>query len=198
MYFVTICTGQRRFFFSRVLLRQLAEACWLAIPSHHTGVTLDEWVLMPNHLHGLIRIHDKPGAALDEHRRGVQLNAPTVENDDLTDALTDANPSTDSGSGGAPTRYSTISPRRGTLSVIVRTYKAAVTTACRSKGYIAFEWQRNYYEHVVRNARELDAIRRYIRLNPVRWHLDRDNPANARRLGPPLTIGDYLVDLELP
>jgi len=53
-------------------------------------------------------------------------------------------------------------------------------------------WQRNYYEHVIRNERELLAIRRYIRLNPDNWALDRDNPDNIRHLPPPETVEDYV------
>ncbi len=56
-------------------------------------------------------------------------------------------------------------------------------------------WQRNYYEHVIRNEPELHAIRRYIRDNPLQWSLDRDNPANIHHLLPPTTIEDYLADI---
>ncbi|MBN1991192.1 MAG: hypothetical protein JW953_00700, partial [Anaerolineae bacterium] len=57
-------------------------------------------------------------------------------------------------------------------------------------------WQRNYYEHIIRNRRELQAIRRYIRDNPARWELDRDNPKNFRRLRSPTRIEDYLADIQ--
>jgi hypothetical protein len=56
-------------------------------------------------------------------------------------------------------------------------------------------WQRNHYEHIVRNERELQAIRRYIDNNPTQWDLDRDNPNNSRRLQFPTKIEDYLVGL---
>jgi hypothetical protein len=91
--------------------------------------------------------------------------------------------------------FSVMSSRRGTLSVIIRTYEAAVTTACRDAKHAGFAWQRGYYEHVVRNERELDAIRLYIRQNPLKWVLDRDNPANTRRLAAPATVDEYLDDL---
>ena len=57
-------------------------------------------------------------------------------------------------------------------------------------------WQRNYYEHIIRNERELNAIRRYIRDNPAQWALDRDNPRNLRRLPPPKKVEDYLADIQ--
>jgi hypothetical protein len=115
-------------------------------------------------------------------RRGVQLNAPTTN--DRAEKTRDPDDV-----------FSMMSPRRGTLSVVVRTYKAAVTTGCRAAGHAAFGWQRGFYEHVVRNGRELEAIRRYIRDNPRRWALDRDNLANARGWPPPVAIGDYLAEL---
>ena len=83
-----------------------------------------------------------------------------------------------------------LSPQRHTLGVIIRTYKAAVTTACRSEQQ-DFAWQRGFYEQVVRHSRELEAIRRYIYENPLKWELDRDHPANMRRF-PPATMADYL------
>ncbi len=89
-----------------------------------------------------------------------------------------------------------MSPHRGTLSVIIRTYKAAVTTVCRRANHDEFAWQRNYYEHIIRNERELNAIRQYIRNNPLKWELDRDNPRNADRLLPPTRVEDYLAEIE--
>ena len=68
--------------------------------------------------------------------------------------------------------HSVISPQRGTLAVIVRTYKSAVTTRCLRAGYEDFGWQRNYYEHIVRDASDLDRIRQYIHDNPLHWELD--------------------------
>ena len=233
-YFVTICTRHRQTFFDRPEIRQTAEACWLGIPEHVSGVALDEWVVMPNHIHGIIVIvehaaskdaaatnTDHPGtgvqlnaqtendngmtslnsatppsegrtenilASPDHPGRGVQLNAPTAKIDGMT-SLT-LPPSRTAG-----TPYSAMSPRRNTLSVMVRTYKAAVTTSCRNADHADFSWQRNYYEHVVRNRAELDAIRRYILDNPAQWAFDRDNPINTRHLPPPTGVAGYLQDL---
>lgn len=175
-YFVTICTYQRELFFDDEVMRRCAEECWLSIPDHMPHVESDEWVIMPNHLHGIIVIAAEPGAGVqlpldtDGPRRGVQLNAPTSHVPTPTDRWT--------------------SLRRGTLGVIVRTYKAAVTTGCRSAHHPEFAWQRNYYEHIIRNERELRAIRQYITDNPLKWALDRDNPANARHV--PDTVAPYL------
>jgi len=154
-------------FFNDPVIRAPVEACWRAIPQHAQVIELDEWVIMPNHLRGILVIHD---------RGGVGPNAPTK---------------------GAPARrepdhpFSLLSPMRNTLPVIVRTYKAAVTAACREAGRSQFAWQRGYYEHVVRDERARDAVRRYIRQNPLRWSLDRDNPYSARCAAAPANDMDY-------
>jgi hypothetical protein len=57
-------------------------------------------------------------------------------------------------------------------------------------------WQRNYYEHIVRSDRELDAIRISIKANPLNWNLDRDNLENRHRIPAPDTVEEYLQDIE--
>jgi hypothetical protein len=57
-------------------------------------------------------------------------------------------------------------------------------------------WQRNYYEHIIRNDRELSNIRWYILNNPINWQLDRDNSQNVRTLSPPEMVEEYLTDVE--
>jgi len=78
-------------------------------------------------------------------------------------------------------RFSKISPYAKTLSVIVRTYKAAVTTSCRRAGKIEFAWQRNFYERIIRSEVELDQTRHYILDNPARWEEDEENPKHVQR-----------------
>jgi len=158
VYFVTICTHDRELFFDDPSIRQIAEECWLAIPAHFPRVRLDEWVVMPSHLHGILAFEEWQG-------RGVQLNAPTA---------------IPSQPRNHDNRFSVISPRSGTVGVVVRTYKAAVTASCRRWGRDEFGWQRNYHDHIVRDAAELVRIRRYIRANPLNWETDENNPANVR------------------
>ncbi|MFN8562226.1 MAG: transposase [Anaerolineae bacterium] len=141
-YFVTMCTQLRECFFDVPATRQIAEQSWIEIPQHFPGVELDEWIVMPNHVHAIILI------------AAVQ---PSQKRD-------------------AESRFSRISPNKRTLSVIVRTYKAAVTTQCRQAGEIEFTWQRNYYERIIRNAAELNTVRQYILDNPTKWDEDVENP----------------------
>ncbi len=104
-YFITICTYEKEDTFGEIIADEMrlsqegriAQQCWRQIPSHFEDAELDEFVVMPNHIHGIIILND--------HGRDVQLNVPTR-----------------------------LSPKKGSLSVIIRTYKAAVTTECRRKG----------------------------------------------------------------
>ena len=134
-YFVTICTRNRALFFEKEGVRVIAEKCWAELPDHFPIVQLDQWVIMPNHVHGIITIV--------ADCRGVQLNAPTQK-----PVIRDHN-----------NCFSAISPPSNTLAVIVRTYKAAVTILYRRAGYRNFGWQRDYYEHGVRTAEELNRVR---------------------------------------
>jgi len=72
-----------------------------------------------------------------------------------------------------------MSPHSGTLGVVIRTYKAAVTTLCRQAGQADFAWQRNYYERIIRDEDELNRARQYIMDNPQNWSSDMNNPNRA-------------------
>ena len=147
-YFVTICTQGHICLFGSIEKEEMclssngeiAKRCWEDIPKHCTGVELDEYVIMPNHMHGIIIIKE------NDHSRDVQLNVPTR-----------------------------LSPKKGTLSIIIRTYKAAVTTKCWRLGHNEFRWQSRFYEHIIRDDRELEKIRDYIINNPVQWQFDEEN-----------------------
>ena len=159
VYFVTICTQGRECLLGKVNegrvelteYGQIVQEEWSRSTSIREELSLGEFVIMPNHVHGLL--------AFEGQRRGVQLNAPTVRH--LT------------------RRHSVISPRPGTLPVLVRTYKAAVTTQCRRAGFSDFGWQRKYYDHIVRDEDDLSRVRQYIVDNPLQWELDEYHPAQT-------------------
>jgi REP element-mobilizing transposase RayT len=169
-YYVTICTHQQAVLFGdinngRIVLSsigKMAREYWLQIPNHFKFVELDEFVIMPNHIHGIIIINDRPGNGDDNNGngRGVRSNAPANAN---------VNPQN---------YFSQISAPSGTLGVIVRSYKSSVTRWCRKNKFEYFQWQRNYYEHIIRNEQELYQIRKYIRNNPAKWELDNEHPDN--------------------
>jgi len=103
---------------------------------------------MPNHLHGIIIIV------------GAQFIAPDKENHAVDPQ---------------PTKEDPIN-RSPILGKIIRTFKALASRRIRLSGSKEFGWQRNYYEHVIRNEDSLNKIREYIITNPLRWDLDRENP----------------------
>jgi len=161
-YFVTICTADRQNPLGRIegaemrlsQMGQVAEGCWQAIPDHFAGVALDAFIVMPNHVHGIIVISDE-GA---RHASPVPGDAEgAAERDEAARAK------------GAPAR---------SLGAIVGSYKAAVCRRIHEIGAVAGRsvWHRNYYEHVIRNARQLQRIRQYIAANPANWAVDRENP----------------------
>ncbi len=146
-YFVTICTLNREMLLgeiaedsqraSQLLLDghgRIATECWLWLAAQYPYVELDEWVVMPNHLHGILVLSDG---------RGGSRTAPTKPLGRLIGA------------------FKTVSTKRmndmrGTPGLPV--------------------WQRNYYEHIIRDEADLDRIRRYIAENPFRWADDENNP----------------------
>jgi REP element-mobilizing transposase RayT len=154
-YFVTVCTREREFLFGDVVgeeihpsrIGQIVTHCWDAIPDHFPWVGLDVSVVMPNHIHGIL--------VIKEHGRGVQLNAPT-------DSV-------------AHPPMGAISPRRYSLGLVIRTFKAAVTTEAKQAQLQVPIWQRGYYEHIIRGQHQLERARAYIATNPQRWELDKEN-----------------------
>jgi putative transposase len=164
-YYVTICVKEKRCDFGHVEndaivlsnLGKTAKEFWIQIPLHHDGVELDDYVVMPNHLHGILILND-------DSRRDLQLNVPATERSQLFNSKKEA--------------MAALSPKKGSLSVIVRTFKAAVTMWARGNRYQNFAWQARFYEHIIRNDADLTRIRTYIANNPLRWSLDEENPAS--------------------
>jgi len=159
-YYVTICTARKQPFFGKIVqakvilshMGNIAMKCWLDIPRHFPSFSLDKFIIMPNHVHGILWInlqHSKTASMKSIECRGVQLNAPTKSD-----------------------YYSQISPLKNTLGVIIRTYKAAVTTRCDKLSAFGFSWQRYYHDHIIRDKAELFAIRKYIINNPANWNDD--------------------------
>jgi len=150
-YFVTICTDDRQCLFGRVdnaemrlnHLGQIADECWRMIPAHFGNVELDAFVIMPNHVHGIIVITD------------VGVGA------------THASP--------LRTRNG---PKPRSIGAIIGSYKSGVSKRINEIRATPGPtiWQRDYYEHIIRNDASLDRIRLYIMNNPASWMLDRENP----------------------
>ena len=173
-YFVTIVTHGRECIFGEIVgdimhlsaWGEIAARCWQNIPHHFPHVGLDEWVVMPNHIHGIIIITNTDNVV------GAQHAAPLPGQHDPSPDTSPPAPLP----GQPGPRRTNIQP--GSLGAIIRSFKSAVTKRINAQRDTpgAPVWQRNYWEHVIRTERALDAIRRYITHNPARWHLDRYNP----------------------
>jgi putative transposase len=150
-YFVTICVFERKHLFGNVVdgemilneIGKLVKFTWLDLPRHNKNVELDEYIIMPNHIHGIIIIS---GAGLPQ---GAGLERAGLE-----PAPTDT-----AGHG---------------LSEIVRQFKTFSAKRVNQINNTAGTrlWQRNYYEHIIRNENDLLQIREYINNNPYNWEND--------------------------
>ena len=121
---------------------------------------------MPNHLHGIIIIDAADYSYKNKIRTGVACNAPTDNTTDNAPTIT---------FNDLINKMSIISPKPGELSTIIRSFKSAASRIIHKNQFYDFAWQRNYYEHIIRNEFELNRIREYIINNPLNWELDRNN-----------------------
>ena len=177
-YFVTVCTQNRACLFGDVVdnavrLNEyggIVLACWDEIPAHFAHVELDAFVVMPNHVHGIIVLTDGIHAA----------SFPPIT------------PVAPVGAQHAAPLSVSRTPRPrvqpGSLGAIVRAFKSAVTqcinaarrrgtgAACCAPTSTSPVWQGNYYEHVIRDEEALHRLREYIRDNPASWADDEENP----------------------
>jgi len=176
-YFVTICTKDRACLFGEVVDGKMrlndagnsVVAEWQFLTRRFAGVETDAFVVMPNHVHGIVFIlpedtNPRRGAI---HRASSGTSA--MERDAMNCAPTKAAYAHAGTMNHAPT-----------LGEIVRAFKAVTTRRIRQQGSTAFAWQRNYYEHIIRNEDSLARIREYIINNPLQWAMDRENPANFK------------------
>ncbi|WP_019504434.1 transposase [Pleurocapsa sp. PCC 7319] len=157
-YFVTICCYQRQCLFGDIVnglmqLNQYGEIVaetYQSLSFRYSYINLDEWIIMPNHFHGIIVLTDKPC-------RGVSRNAPT--------------PPINS------------KPKRKPLGRLIGAFKTVSTKKINliRNAPGSSVWQRNYYEHIIRNQKSLNNIRQYIINNPISWNVDQLHPNNPSK-----------------
>lgn len=156
-YFVTLCTYHKAPLFGKIVedimqlspFGDIAHVKWQDMPTHHTGLQCPVWVVMPNHLHGILVIENDHYAeeAEDEAlaRKTADANAPSLRN--------------------APA---------GSLGAIVGNYKSITTREVNQLRGTPGDrvWQSNYYERIIRDDIEYNRIASYIQTNPARWEKD--------------------------
>jgi putative transposase len=187
-YFITICIQNRECLFGNIIVGATPRACtemvlnqagnmiqtvWDEIPIHYPGIEIDEFVFMPNHIHGIIVI----GAV-----GATPCGCPVLSSRGCPDPGTGASGENDGqawGPGQAQGPAPTMNTGALALGDIVHRFKTMTTKryadGVKQSGWQSFAgklWQRNYWEHIIRNEMELNRIREYINDNPTQWESD--------------------------
>jgi putative transposase len=157
-YFITMVTHGRECLFGKIVhgemqlsaMGQIAEEHWRLIPEHFPHVALGAYVIMPDHVHGIIVIREN-GQATN--------SSPAVRATQWVATTATALPN---------------GPKRGSIGAIIGSYKMSVTRRVQREWNVSGVWQRNYYEHIIRNEAEHSRIHAYIEANPARWGMDKE------------------------
>jgi REP element-mobilizing transposase RayT len=169
-YFITLCSYNKECLFGEIkdeqmIMNDLGMIVfneWLKSAAIRSEITLDDFVVMPNHFHGIAVI--------------CRNDTPIDLTRNCAGGQTGDRPVAHTKQQGAPKS----GPRRESIGALLSGFKSAVTKQVnavrRTHGQPV--WQRNYYEHIIRNEESLCKIKEYILSNPMNWHRDRLNPVN--------------------
>jgi REP-associated tyrosine transposase len=185
VYFVTLVTKGRVCLFGEIIgeemringVGRVVQGEWKRLRDHFHNLRLDEFVIMPNHMHGIIEITEKEGAAhsfnnlvLNGYAGATRdLLDKSIENNDIEPIRAMVN------SGGSPLRSRPVRPHgpaAGSVGAIIGQFKSRVTKCLKLTGGV---WQRNYYEHIIRDDEDWERIHQYIWDNPQNWDQDEEH-----------------------
>jgi REP element-mobilizing transposase RayT len=155
-YFITICTKNKQEYFGDIIDNKMisnkyginARYCWFEIPKHFPNIELDEFQIMPNHIHGIIIIKNSNWITTNLSVGNAYMRS--LQNNHW--------------------QYRT----KMLLSKIIHEYKSAISRFIR-KYDSSFKWQKSFYDHIIRNEYSLYRIRQYIKGNPKNWEDERNN-----------------------
>ncbi len=158
-YFVTICTQNREHYFGDIVnykmelseIGEIAQTIWFKIPEQFPYVHLDAFVVMPNHIHGIVIIDKKD----DNGRIAINRDSTIITTKKIGGITGNKNPML-----------------HENLSRIIRWYKGRATFECRNI-HADFAWQPRFYEHIIRNNASYQRIDYYINNNPENWKEDK-------------------------
>jgi len=182
-YFVTICTKDRICYFGdvadyKMILNRvgyIAKNYWRQIPKHFEHVKLDAFIVMPNHIHGIIVINknkiindEMPFIGFNNNENGRGCGRYYDGRDEALPRLYDDDHNHDGNN---------ISPKPGSLPVIIGSFKSIVAKSIH-KLNVDFCWQARYHDHIIRDQISLFKIRHYIQDNPRKWQDDRNFKKN--------------------
>jgi putative transposase len=197
-YFITICTQNRQHFFGEIIdstiqgesimylndMGKMAEKYWMEIPQHFPFISLGNFVIMPNHMHGILII-DNPTVvqtrliASPQIIPQIETNDPSKEKTRLIASLSESTkPLTPTENDSPPTtKTGGITGDKNpmfheNISRIIRWYKGRCSFEIR-KIHSDFGWQSRFHDHIIRNATSFENIQNYISNNPQNWNKDK-------------------------
>ncbi len=148
-YFVTICTQDRKIHFEEnSSLMNIVRTQWVELPEAFSNIYLDEFTIMLEHIHGIIFIE----------RRGLIYQTPNRSKGEINQGVMNH---------AFMSKWGLMCNSNVTLGKIIRHFKAKCTKLIRNQGYTAFQWQRGYYDRVIRNDIDLNKIKQYITDNTI-------------------------------
>jgi REP element-mobilizing transposase RayT len=176
MYFVTICTAHREYYFGKITkgkmvlseIGRIAHQCWQDISTHFPFVELGEFVVMPNHVHGIIIIDkrvnandDGDGGAIVETQNFASLPINQINHYNQMNQITTTTPTGNK-----------FGPQSKNLASIIRGFKIGVSKYARNNN-LNFAWQSRFHDHIIRNDKSFLQISNYIANNPSKWTDDK-------------------------
>lgn len=161
-YYVTICTQNHRELFGEIIkgkmvlneYGEIVQKQWIWLKEHYEYIDLDEFIVMPNHFHGILIIVGSGRDLTKNNERRKNRTSPDLS---LQKSVK-------------------IKP----LAELIGAFKTTSSKSIHRNGLPNFSWQRSYYDHIIRDEKSLDNIRLYIRENSLSWETDINNPENLK------------------
>ena len=163
-YFITICTKRRQHFFGKIVDGEMilsetgiiVQKYWLEIPIHFTFIELGNFVVMPNHVHGILIIDNLPVETRFIASPSLQIQTKIPDKKDIAGGFT----------GNKNPMF------HENISRVIRWYKGRCSFEI-GKINSNFAWQTRFHDHIIRNAQSFETIQNYISDNPGNWGKDR-------------------------
>lgn len=204
-YFITICTHEKQHFFGECkegIMRLstvglIAQGCWYEIPKFNDHVELGAFIIMPNHIHGILNLVEFPHQKSSKNNESTNVETGQCQNNvetgqcqnNVKTGQSQSNVKTRQCQNNVKTRqclvstnnnddtnnnfYQKISPKSGSISVIIGSFKSATTKHIRKTfPDCDFRWQSRFHEHIIRNNESYQKIANYILNNPQKWDDD--------------------------
>lgn len=184
-YFVTICVKNRECLFGEIIngemnlseIGQIAYNNWIEIQNNFNNVEIDEFVIMPNHLHGIILINSEDKINHESSSGNGLMNQTPANQNHVINGLQSTNDSSfNICENNISGKYNLMLNPKITLGKIIRHFKAKTSRIIRKNNHEYFQWQQNYHEWIIRDEKHLDRFRNYIYQNPLKWEIDSENP----------------------